>query len=65
MNEEDKNSRMYKIAAGKGVMNLPNKLTISRVIMIPVFVFFFLSRFYCALFCCTFRFRYCRFDGFV
>ena len=44
MNEEkeiDKNSRAYKFAAGKGVMNLPNKLTISRVAMIPVFVFFF------------------------
>lgn len=44
MNDEkeiDKNSRAYKFAAGKGVMNLPNKLTISRVAMIPVFVFFF------------------------
>jgi CDP-diacylglycerol--glycerol-3-phosphate 3-phosphatidyltransferase len=39
--EIDKESRAYKIAAGKGVMNLPNKLTISRVIMIPIFVVFF------------------------
>ncbi len=42
MNDEfDKNSRAYKFAAGKGVMNLPNKLTISRLVMIPVFMFFF------------------------
>jgi CDP-diacylglycerol--glycerol-3-phosphate 3-phosphatidyltransferase len=39
--EIDKNSRAYKIAAGKGVMNLPNKLTLSRMIMIPFFVLFF------------------------
>ena len=42
MNDEfDKNSRAYKFAAGKGVMNLTNKLTISRMVMIPVFMFFF------------------------
>ena len=34
-NTVDKNSRAYKIAAGGGVMNLPNKLTIARVVMIP------------------------------
>lgn len=42
---EDKNSRAYKIAAGKGVMNLPNKLTISRMIMIPIFIVFFYVNF--------------------
>lgn len=41
----DKESRAYKIAAGKGVMNLPNKLTISRMVMIPVFVLFFYLNF--------------------
>lgn len=39
--KEDKQSRFYKFAAGKGVMNLPNKLTISRMVMIPLFVLFF------------------------
>lgn len=39
--EIDKESRAYKFAAGKGVMNLPNKLTISRVVMIPLFVALF------------------------
>ena len=43
--EIDKESRAYKFAAGKGVMNLPNKLTISRVVMIPVFLLFFYLEF--------------------
>lgn len=41
ISEEVKNSKGYKFAAGKGVMNLPNKLTISRMAMIPVFIVFF------------------------
>lgn len=43
--EIDKNSRAYKFAAGKGVMNLPNKLTISRMVMIPLFILFFYLEF--------------------
>ena len=43
--EIDKNSKAYKFAAGKGTMNLPNKLTISRVVMIPLFVLFFYLNF--------------------
>mgnify|MGYP002797275754 FL=1 len=41
----DKSSRAYKIAASRGVMNLPNKLTIARMIMIPVFILFFYLNF--------------------
>ena len=43
--EIDKNSKKYKFVAGKGVMNLPNKLTISRMVMIPVFMVFYLVQF--------------------
>lgn len=43
--DDIQNSRGYKFAAGKGVMNLPNKLTISRVVMIPFFVLFFYVQF--------------------
>ncbi len=43
--EVDKESRAYKFAAGKGVMNLPNKLTVARMVMIPVFVLFFYLNF--------------------
>lgn len=43
--EIDKDSKAYKFAAGKGVMNLPNKLTVSRVVMIPIFVLFFYLQF--------------------
>jgi len=45
MNEIDKESKVYKFVAGKGVMNLPNKLTILRVLLIPFFVLFFYLNF--------------------
>lgn len=43
--EARKEDKFYKFAAGKGVMNLPNKLTLSRVLMIPIFVVFFYVQF--------------------
>lgn len=42
---EDKESKKYKFVRGKGVMNLPNKLTISRMVMIPIFVALFYVQF--------------------
>ena len=39
--ERFKDDKFYQFAKGRGMMNLPNKLTLSRVIMIPFFVLFF------------------------
>ena len=43
--QEVMQSKFYKFAKGKGVMNLPNKLTSARVVMIPVFLLFFYLNF--------------------
>lgn len=44
-NEIDTESKTYKFVRGKGVMNLANQLTISRIVMIPIFVLFFYLNF--------------------
>lgn len=44
MNKET-SEKTNKTVKGKAVMNLPNKLTISRIVMIPVFVLFFYLNF--------------------
>ena len=43
--EDFAGDKFYKFAKGRGVMNLPNKLTVSRMVMIPVFVLFFYLEF--------------------
>lgn len=45
MSEIDKNSRVYKFVSGDGGMNLPNKLTLCRIIMIPIFIALFYVNF--------------------
>jgi len=42
---EFENGKFYSFAKGKGIMNLPNKLTFLRVLMIPLFVLFFYLEF--------------------
>lgn len=42
---QEKESRFLKFVRGKGIMNLPNQLTILRVLLIPLFVVFFYVQF--------------------
>lgn len=66
MDEEEINkSKFYKFVAGKGVMNLPNKLTISRVVMIPLFVLFFYLNFKGHYFCSLAVFAIASFTDFL
>lgn len=69
MSEENKtetnNSKFYKFVAGSGVMNLPNKLTISRVVMIPLFVLFFYLDFAGHYFCSLAVFAIASFTDFL
>lgn len=65
-NKEDvKNGKFFKFVAGKGVMNLPNKLTISRVVMIPLFVLFFYLNFKGHYFCALAVFAIAGFTDFL
>ncbi|MGN0824014.1 MAG: CDP-diacylglycerol--glycerol-3-phosphate 3-phosphatidyltransferase [Candidatus Coproplasma sp.] len=43
--EGQKESKFLKFVRGKGIMNLPNQLTILRVLLIPLFVVFFYVQF--------------------
>lgn len=43
--EQQKESRFLNLVRGKGIMNLPNQLTILRVLLIPLFVVFFYVQF--------------------
>lgn len=61
----DTNSRAYKFAAGKGIMNLPNKLTILRMVLIPVFVLFFYLDFKSHYFIALFIFALASFTDFL
>lgn len=45
LSEQEKDSKFIKFVKGKGVMNLPNQLTILRVLLIPLFVVFFYVQF--------------------
>ena len=66
LNEEQvQDKKFYKFVAGKGVMNLPNKLTISRVVMIPLFVLFFYLNFKGHYFCSLAVFAIASFTDFL
>ncbi len=62
---ERQNGKFYKFVAGRGVMNLPNKLTISRVVMIPLFVLFFYLNFKGHYFCALAVFALASFTDFL